>query len=87
MSGYAASAFGPTNSLEEGSVLLKKPLGENDLLKQVRTALSQGSALTRNPLKVREPMPFERRKALRSRSTERGLPPEAQGGSDPHEPE
>jgi PAS domain S-box-containing protein len=79
MSGYAASAFGPTNSLEEGSVLLNKPFGEHDLLLQIRTALSQDTALTRSPLATEEPRSFERRKALKHDSSGRP-PPEVQGG-------
>ncbi len=82
MSGYAASALGPANTLEVGSVLLKKPFGEHDLLAKVSSVLRQESAFTRDPLTANALTLFEQRKPLRHHLAERELPPEEQGESD-----
>jgi CheY-like chemotaxis protein len=39
MSGYAAGALGPTNSIEKGCVLLKKPFGQHQLLSKLHDVL------------------------------------------------
>ena len=71
MSGYAASALGPANNtLEPGSVLLKKPFGNHDLLTKVSSVLRQDSAFTRDPLTANATTLFEQRKPLRVRPPE-----------------
>jgi PAS domain S-box-containing protein len=39
MSGYAAGALGPTNSIDQGCVLLKKPFGQHQLLSKLHDVL------------------------------------------------
>ena len=41
MSGYAAGALGPTNRLDEGCDLLRKPFGHNQLLTKLREVLAE----------------------------------------------
>jgi PAS domain S-box-containing protein len=43
MSGYAAGAFGPTNTLDEDCVLLRKPFGHHQLLSKMHDVLSSES--------------------------------------------
>jgi len=44
MSGYAAGALGPTNRLDEGCVLLKKPFGQQQLLTKLHHVLASDPA-------------------------------------------
>jgi PAS domain S-box-containing protein len=49
MSGYAAGALGPTNRLDEGCVLLKKPFGQHQLLAKLRDVLGSEATQTSEP--------------------------------------
>jgi CheY-like chemotaxis protein len=49
MSGYAAGALGPTNRLDEGCVLLKKPFGQEQLLTKLRQVLASEVELGQTP--------------------------------------
>jgi PAS domain S-box-containing protein len=44
MSGYAAGALGPTNSIDKGCVLLKKPFGQHQLLSKLHDVLASDAA-------------------------------------------
>jgi two-component system cell cycle sensor histidine kinase/response regulator CckA len=46
MSGYAAGALGPTNRLDEGCDLLRKPFGHQQLLSKLREVLAAQSTQT-----------------------------------------
>jgi PAS domain S-box-containing protein len=48
MSGYAAGALGPTNRLDEGCVLLKKPFGQQQLLTKLHHVLASDPASEQN---------------------------------------
>ena len=55
MSGYAVSALGPANTLEEGTVLLEKPFGSTQLLTKVHDVLtSPGPHVHPSPIAVVE---------------------------------
>ena len=49
MSGYAAGALGPTNRLDEGCVLLKKPFGQQQLLAKLHDVLATDPSQTAQP--------------------------------------
>jgi PAS domain S-box-containing protein len=55
MSGYAAGAVGPTNRLDEGCVLLKKPFGQEQLLTKLHHVLASDpeSGQTASPAEPR----------------------------------
>jgi hypothetical protein len=47
MSGYAAGAIGPTNRLDEGCDLLRKPFGHSQLLTKLHELLDLPPTQTR----------------------------------------
>jgi PAS domain S-box-containing protein len=62
MSGYAASALEPSKTLEEGSMFLKKPFGQKELIDKVRAVLRQDNAFTRDPARAHVSVLSEQRK-------------------------
>jgi PAS domain S-box-containing protein len=83
MSGYAASALEPSSTLEEGSMFLKKPFGQRELIDKVREVLGQDNAFTRDPRRAHASALFEQRKSMRERVTDRERLSDAQREPDP----
>lgn len=79
ISGYAASAFGPANELEEGTVVLKKPFGADDLLTAVSAVLAQPTANAREPFPARPSALFDRRNGNGSANRSNGRDPHEKG--------